>query len=69
MACNLGEKELKAVGVALDIARSTKRGLGECMMLAVRVRGRTPDNSRAPALLWLAAGVRPAVYSRLGYRR
>jgi hypothetical protein len=40
VACNLEEKELKAVGVVLDMATSTKRGLGsERMMLAVRAIG------------------------------
>ena len=28
VACNLGEKELEAVGVVLDMVASTKRGLG-----------------------------------------
>ena len=49
--CNFGEKELNAVGVALDMATSTKKGLGsECMMLAVPVAVRAaPDNSLAPS--------------------
>ena len=43
MACNfgLGERELEAVGVVLDMVASTKRGLGsECMVLAVDRRAR-----------------------------